>query len=77
MRAELFNVQKIIVTKESGITTVAQLRNKSIAVQPGYVNEQNFEMANEEQLRNYFQRAGWQLLAFPFQEWDEMESAFL
>ena len=33
MRAELFNVQKIIVTKESGITTVAQLRNKSIAVQ--------------------------------------------
>jgi general L-amino acid transport system substrate-binding protein len=76
-QAFFFNVQKIMVTKESGITTVAQLRNKSIAVQPGYVNEQNFETANEEQLRSYFRRAGWQLLIFPFQEWDEMESAFV
>jgi general L-amino acid transport system substrate-binding protein len=72
-----FNVQKVMVTKESGITTITQLRNKPIAVQPGYVNEQNFETVNEEQLRNYFRRAGWQLLIFPFQEWDEMESAFV
>jgi general L-amino acid transport system substrate-binding protein len=72
-----FNVQKIMVREDSGITAVDQLRNKSIAVQPGYVNEQNYEMANEEHLRNYFRRAGWQLLVFPFQEWDEMESAFL
>jgi general L-amino acid transport system substrate-binding protein len=72
-----FNVQKIMVTRDSGITAVDQLRNKSIAVQPGYVNEQNYEMANEEHLRNYFRRAGYQLLVFPFQEWDEMESAFL
>ena len=72
-----FNVQKIMVTKESGITAVAQLRNKPIAVQPGYVNEQNFETVNEEQLRNFFRRAGWQLVIFPFQEWDEMESAFV
>jgi general L-amino acid transport system substrate-binding protein len=76
-QAFFFNVQKIMVTKESGITTVAQLRNKPIAVQPGYVNEQNLETANEEQLRNYFRRADWQLLIFPFQEWDEMESAFV
>ena len=72
-----FNVQKIMVTKESRVTTTAQLGNKPIAVQPGYVNEQNFETVNEEQLRNYFRRAGWQLLIFPFQEWDEMESAFV
>jgi general L-amino acid transport system substrate-binding protein len=72
-----FNVQKIMVRKDSGITAVDQLRNKSIAVQPGYVNEQNYEMANEEHLQNYFRRAGWQLLVFPFREWDEMESAFL
>jgi general L-amino acid transport system substrate-binding protein len=72
-----FNVQKIMVRKDSGITAVDQLRNKSIAVQPGYVNEQNYETANEEHLRNYFRRAGCQLLVFPFQEWDEMESAFL
>jgi len=71
-----FNVQKVMVTKDSGITAVDQLRDKAIAVQPGYVNEQNVEMANEEHLRNYFRRAGWQLLVFPFQEWDEMESAF-
>ncbi|MBV8376362.1 MAG: transporter substrate-binding domain-containing protein [Verrucomicrobia bacterium] len=75
--AFFFNLQKIMVRKESGITAAAELRNKPIAVQPGYVNEQNFEMANEEQLRNYFRRAGWQLMVFPFQEWDEMESAFL
>jgi len=72
-----FNVQKVMVTKDSGITTMDQLRDKSIAVQPGYVNEQNLEMANEEHLRNYFRRAGWRLRVFPFQEWDEMESAFL
>jgi general L-amino acid transport system substrate-binding protein len=76
-QAFFFNMQKIMVTKESAIKTVAQLRNKPIAVQPGYVNEQNLETANEEQLRNYFRRAGWQLLIFPFQEWDEMESAFV
>jgi len=72
-----FNVQRVMVTKPSGVTAVDQLRDKSIAVQPGYVNEQNVEMANEEHLRNYFRRAGWQVLVFPFQEWDEMESAFV
>jgi len=71
------NAQKVMVSEDSGITAVDQLRNKSIAVQPGYVDEQNFEMANEEHLRDYFRRAGWQLLVFPFEEWDEMESAFL
>ena len=72
-----FNAQKVMVSEGSGITAVAQLRNKMIAVQPGYVDEQNFEMANEEHLRDYFRRAGRQLLIFPFEEWDEMESAFL
>lgn len=72
-----FNVQKVMVSEDSGITAVAQLRNKSIAVQPGDVDEQNVEMANEDHLRDYFRRAGWQLLVFPFEEWDEMESAFL
>ena len=72
-----FNAQKVMVSEGSGITAVAQLRNKTIAVQPGYVDEQNFEMANEDHLRDYFRRAGWKLLVFPFEEWDEMESAFL
>lgn len=60
-----FNVQKVMVSEDSGITAVAQLRNKSIAVQPGDVDEQNVEMANEDHLRDYFRRAGWQLLVFP------------
>ncbi|HEY2122862.1 MAG TPA: transporter substrate-binding domain-containing protein [Chthoniobacterales bacterium] len=72
-----FNAQKVMVSEGSGVTAVAQLRNKMIAVQPGNVDEQNFEMANEDRLRDYFRRAGWQLLIFPFEEWDEMESAFL
>jgi general L-amino acid transport system substrate-binding protein len=71
-----FNVQRIMVTKDSGITTVDELVRKPIAVQPGYVNEQNFETANEEHLRNYFERTGRTVMEFPFQEWDEMESAF-
>jgi general L-amino acid transport system substrate-binding protein len=71
-----FNLQKIMVSKDSGFTSVSQLIHGPIAVQPGYVNEQNEEMANEQHLRDYFQRAGWPLIVFPFQEWDEMESAF-
>jgi general L-amino acid transport system substrate-binding protein len=49
-----FNVQKVMVTKDSGVTAVDQLRDRSIAVQPGYVNEQNLEMANEEQSAELF-----------------------
>ena len=71
-----FSLQKIMVRKESGFTSVPQLVHSPIAVQPGYVNEQNEEMANEQHLRDYFQRAGLPLMVFPFQEWDEMESAF-
>ena len=72
-----FNVQRIMVRKDSGITKVDELVGKTIAVQPGYVNEQNFETANEEHLQTYFQRTGRTLMEFPFQEWDEMESAFV
>ena len=57
-----FNVQKVMVAKDSGITAVSQSRNILIAVQPGCVSEGNTQMANEEHLRNYFRRAGWQLL---------------
>jgi general L-amino acid transport system substrate-binding protein len=71
-----FNLQRIMVTKNSGFSSANQLFHSPIAVQPGYVNEQNYEMANEHHLRDYFGRAGWQLMLFPFQEWDEMESAF-
>jgi general L-amino acid transport system substrate-binding protein len=71
-----FNVERILVRKDSGITTVDDLVRRPIAVQPGYVNEQNFETANEEQLQNYFARAGRTVMEFPFREWDEMESAF-
>jgi general L-amino acid transport system substrate-binding protein len=72
-----FNVQRIMVRKDSGITSVDELVRKPIAVQPGYVNEQNFETANEQQLRDYFERTGRTVMEFPFQEWDEMESAFV
>jgi general L-amino acid transport system substrate-binding protein len=71
------NVQRIMVRKDSGITSVDQLVEKPIAVQPGYVNEQNFETANEQHLQNYFERTGRKVMEFPFQEWDEMESAFV
>jgi general L-amino acid transport system substrate-binding protein len=72
-----FNLQRIMVRKDSGFTSVNQLAQSPIAVQPGYVNEQNEEMANEQHLRDCFERAGWPLMVFPFQEWDEMESAFV
>ena len=72
-----FNVQRIMVRRETGITTVGELTGKAIAVQPGYVNEQNFETANEEHLQTYFHSIGKTLAEFPFQEWDEMESAFV
>jgi general L-amino acid transport system substrate-binding protein len=71
-----FNLQRIMVTKDSGFSSANQLVHSPIAVQPGYVDEQNYEMANEHHLRDYFDRAGWNLVLFPFQEWDEMESAF-
>jgi general L-amino acid transport system substrate-binding protein len=71
-----FNLQRIMVTKDSGFTSANQLVHSPIAVQPGYVDEQNYEMANEHHLRDYFDRAGLHLVLFPFQEWDEMESAF-
>jgi general L-amino acid transport system substrate-binding protein len=72
-----FNTQKILVWKDSGISAVNQLVHSQIAVQPGYVNEQNVEMANEEHLNSYFHRAGWQAMIFAIQEWGEMESAFI
>ena len=72
-----FNLQRIMVIKDSGFTSASQLVHSPIAVQPGYVNEQNEEMANEQHLRDYFERADWPLIVFPFQEWDEMESAFV
>ena len=72
-----FNVQRIMVRKDSGLNTVDELAKKPIAVQPGYVNEQNFETANEQHLRDYFERSGRTVMEFPFQEWDEMESAFV
>jgi general L-amino acid transport system substrate-binding protein len=71
------NVQRIMVRKDAGITSVDQLVGKPIAVQPGYVNEQNFETANEQHLQDYFERTGRKVMEFPFQEWDEMESAFV
>jgi general L-amino acid transport system substrate-binding protein len=71
-----FNLQKIMVRKDSGFTSASQLVHTPIAFQPGYVNEQNDEMANEQHLHDYFDRAGWHLMPFPFQEWEEMESAF-
>lgn len=72
-----FNEQRVMVRKDSGINTVDELVKKPIAVQPGYVNEQNFETANEQHLRDYFERDGRTVMEFPFQEWDEMESAFV
>jgi general L-amino acid transport system substrate-binding protein len=72
-----FNLQRIMVIKDSGFTSASQLVHNPIAVQPGYVNEQNEEMTNEQHLRDYFERAGRPLMVFPFQEWDEMESAFV
>jgi general L-amino acid transport system substrate-binding protein len=71
-----FNVQRVLVRKDSGITTVSQLVHTPIVVQPGYRNEQNIEIANEERLRNYFERAGWQPMILAIEEWGETESAF-
>jgi general L-amino acid transport system substrate-binding protein len=71
-----FNVQRVLVRKDSGITAVSQLVHTQIVVQPGYRNEQNIEMANEEHLRNYFERAGWQPMILAIEEWGETESAF-
>jgi general L-amino acid transport system substrate-binding protein len=72
-----FNVQRVLVRKDSGITTVSQLVHTPIIVQPGYRNEQNIEIANEEHLRNYFERAGWQPMILAIEEWGETESAFV
>jgi ABC-type amino acid transport substrate-binding protein len=72
-----FNVQRIMVRRDTGISTVGELAGKAIAVQPGYVNEQNFETANEAHLQTYFHSIGKTLAEFPFQEWDEMESVFV
>ena len=71
-----FNVQRVLVRKDSGITAVSQLVNTPIVVQPGYRNEQNIEIANEEHLRDYFERAGWQPMILAIEEWGETESAF-
>jgi len=71
-----FNVQRVLVRKDSGITAVSQLVNTPIVVQPGYRNEQNIEIANEENLRTYFERAGWQPMILAIEEWGETESAF-
>ncbi|MBV8213467.1 MAG: transporter substrate-binding domain-containing protein [Verrucomicrobia bacterium] len=71
-----FNVQRVLVRKDSGFTTLSQLIHTQIIVQPGYVNEQNIEIANEEHLRNYFVRAGWQPTILAIEEWGETESAF-
>jgi general L-amino acid transport system substrate-binding protein len=72
-----FNVQRVLVRKDSGITTVSQLVNTPIIVQPGYRNEQNIEIANEEHLRNYFERSGSQPMILAIEEWGETESAFV
>ncbi|MBV8101234.1 MAG: transporter substrate-binding domain-containing protein, partial [Verrucomicrobia bacterium] len=71
-----FNVQRVLVRKDSGITTVSQLVNTPIVVQPGYRNEQNIEIANEEHLRDYFEQAGWEPMILAIEEWGETESAF-
>ena len=71
-----FNVQRVLVRKDSGITGVSQLVNTPIVVQPGYRNEQNIEIASEEHLRDYFEQAGWQPMILAIEEWGETESAF-
>jgi general L-amino acid transport system substrate-binding protein len=71
-----FNLQRVLVRKESGINSVSQLTRTQVLVQPGYVNEQNIEIADEERLRNYFERAGWQPMILAIEEWGETESAF-
>jgi general L-amino acid transport system substrate-binding protein len=75
--AFFFNVQRVIVRKDSGITTVSQLVDTPIVVQLGNRNEQNIEIANEEHLRNYFARAGRQPMILALDEWGETESAFV
>jgi general L-amino acid transport system substrate-binding protein len=70
------NIQRVLVRKDSGITMVSQLAHTQIIVQPGYRNEQNIEIANEEHLRNYFERAGWHPMILAIEEWGETESAF-
>ena len=72
-----FNVQRVLVRKDAGITTVSQLVDTPIVVQLGNRNEQNIEIANEENLRNYFAREGWQLMILALEEWGETESAFV
>jgi general L-amino acid transport system substrate-binding protein len=71
-----FNVQRVLVRKDSGITAVSQLVHTPIVVQPGYHNERNVDIASEPNLRNYFQRAGWQPMILAIEEWGEAESAF-
>jgi general L-amino acid transport system substrate-binding protein len=71
-----FNVQRVLVRKDSRITTVSQLVHMPIVVQPGYHNERNVDIANEPNLRNYFQQAGWQPMILAIEEWGEAESAF-
>jgi general L-amino acid transport system substrate-binding protein len=71
-----FNVQRVLVRKDSGITAVSQVVHTPIVVQPGYHNERNVDIANEPNLRNYFQRAGWQPMILAIEEWGEAESAF-
>jgi general L-amino acid transport system substrate-binding protein len=71
-----FNVQRVLVRKDSGISAVSQLVNTPIVVQPGYRNEQNIEIANEEHLRDYFEQAGWQPMILAIEEWGETESTF-
>ena len=72
-----FSVQRVMVSGASGITELRQLVGTPIAVQPGSVDEQNVEIYGEEHLRDYFGRAGWKVAMAPFQEWDELESAFV
>jgi general L-amino acid transport system substrate-binding protein len=71
-----FNVQRVLVRKDSGITAISQLVNTPIVVQPGYHNERNVDIANEPNLRNYFQQAGLQPMILAIEEWGEAESAF-
>jgi general L-amino acid transport system substrate-binding protein len=72
-----FNVQRILVRKDSGITAVSQLIHTPIVVQLGNRNEHNIEIANQEHLQNYFGQAGWQAMILALEEWGEIESAFV
>jgi general L-amino acid transport system substrate-binding protein len=71
-----FNVQRIMVRKDSGISSVSQLTHTQITVQPGIADEQNIEISNEDHLRNYCAQAGWQPMVLAIWEWGELESTF-